>query len=43
MLLHEGNLKGDTLSGTMNFGGVNFTRPDGSKPPTIYFAYRKVK
>ena len=43
MLLHEGTLKGDTLTGEMKFGGVNFTRPDGEKPPTIYFAYRKVK
>lgn len=42
MLLYEGKIEGDTLTGTMRFGGVNFKRPDGSSPPTIHFSYKRV-
>src|SRR6185436_14141185 len=31
VLLFEGKLKGDTLSGIERFGGVNFKLPDGSE------------
>jgi hypothetical protein len=42
MLLFEGTLKGDTLSGEMRWGGVSFRMPDGSPPPPIHFLYRRV-
>ena len=42
MLLHEGTLNGDTLSGEIRFGGVAFRMPDGSPAPTVYFSYRRV-
>ena len=41
MLLSEGVLKGDTLSGVIRFGGVAFRMPDGSPPPAIHFSYRR--
>lgn len=41
MLLYEGVLAGDSLSGVMRFGGVDFRRPDGSGPPEVRFAYRR--
>ena len=43
MLLFEGTLRGDTLSGVLRFGGVRFRMEDGSAPPPIHFAYRRVK
>ena len=42
MLLYEGTLKGDTLSGDMRWGGVSFRMPDGSPPPAIHFLYRRI-
>jgi hypothetical protein len=41
MLLFEGHMKNGELAGTMRFGGINFTYPDGMVPPAIKFAYRK--
>lgn len=41
MLLYEGVLSGDVLSGEMVLRGVNFVRPDGQKPPTIHFAFKR--
>lgn len=38
MLLFEGTLVGDTLSGLNRFGGVNVIRPDGSPRPPVHFA-----
>ena len=43
MLMHEAILAGDTLKGENRFGGIDFIRPDGSRPPVIHFAYRRVK
>jgi hypothetical protein len=43
MLLSEGVLKGDTLSGMIRFGGVAFRMKDGSEPPPIHFSYRRVR
>ncbi len=41
MLLFESTLDHDTLTGTMRFGGIAFTHADGSKPPTLYFSFRR--
>jgi hypothetical protein len=41
VLLYEGKLEGDTLSGKMRFGGVDFRRPDGSPPPPIHFSFKR--
>jgi hypothetical protein len=41
MLLFEGTLAGDTLTGQMRLGGVDFRRPDGSPPPVIHFSFRR--
>jgi hypothetical protein len=43
MILHEATLVGDTLKGQNRFGGIDFVRPDGNRPPPIYFEYRRVK
>jgi predicted alpha/beta superfamily hydrolase len=43
VLLFEGTLKGDTLSGIMRFGGMDFRLPDGSKPPTIHFSFKRAR
>ena len=43
MLLHEGTRTGETLAGTLRFGGVNFRMDDGTKPPTISFAFKRVR
>jgi predicted alpha/beta superfamily hydrolase len=41
VLLYEGTLEGDTLSGQMRFGGLDFRLPDGSKPPPIHFSFKR--
>lgn len=41
MLLHEGKRRGDVLSGTVRFGGINFTPPDGAPLPEHRFELRK--
>ena len=41
VLLYEGKLEGDTLSGKMRLGGVDFRRPDGSALPPIHFSFKR--
>jgi pimeloyl-ACP methyl ester carboxylesterase len=44
MLIHEGRFQGDTLRGTMRFGGVRLVRPPGMPgPPTVRFELEQVK
>ena len=43
MLLYEGKLEGETFAGKMRMGGVNFKRPDGSSPPTLFFSFKRVR
>jgi hypothetical protein len=43
VLLFEGTLKGDTLSGTERFGGIDFVRPDGSRPPDLHFLFKRAR
>jgi hypothetical protein len=43
MLMHEGHLDGDVLSGVVRFGGVKPVWPAGEKPPTHHFVLRRVK
>ncbi len=42
MLIHEASVNGDEMTGTMNFGGIDFVMPDGTPPPPIYFAFKRV-
>ncbi len=42
VLLFEGALKGDTLTGKMRLGGVDFRRPDGSSP-SVHFSFKRVR
>ena len=41
--LFEGTLNGDTLAGTVRFGGIDFRRPDGSAPEPLYFSFKRVR
>jgi hypothetical protein len=43
MVLFEGVLHGDTLSGAMRFGGIDFKTDDGSAPPPLHFEYVRSK
>lgn len=43
VMLFEGKLEGDTLSGTNRFGGIAFRRPDGSEPPPLQFSFKRVR
>ena len=43
VLLYEGKLEGDTFTGQMRFGGVNFKRPEGMPPDPIRFSYKRVR
>jgi hypothetical protein len=43
VLLFEGNLEDDALTGTMRLGGMNFRRPDGSRPPVVHFSFKRVE
>ncbi len=43
LLLFEGALRDDTLSGQGRFGGIDFRRPDGSKPPPTHFIFKRVR
>jgi hypothetical protein len=43
VILFEGKLDGDMLSGTSRFGGIDFVRPDGSRPSPIHFAFRRAR
>ncbi|HKP14738.1 MAG TPA: alpha/beta hydrolase-fold protein [Gemmatimonadaceae bacterium] len=42
MLLFEGTIRGDTLSGDMRFAGISARGPDGDAPPPIHFSFRRV-
>ena len=42
VVLFEGTLKEDTLEGTTRFGGIDFRRPDGTKPPPLHFSFKRV-
>jgi hypothetical protein len=42
VILFEGKLEGDTLGGKSRFGGIDFRRPDGSRPPQISFLFKRV-
>ena len=41
--LFEGKLEGDTLAGTVRFGGVDFRLPDGSTSPPLHFSFKRVR
>lgn len=43
VILFEGTLKGDMLTGKSRFGGINFRRPDGSPPPSPSFSFKRVR
>ena len=43
VILFEGKLEGDTLSGTSRFGGIDFRMPDGSPPPSPSFSFKRVR
>jgi hypothetical protein len=43
VVLFEGRLEGDTLAGTSRFGGMDFRTSDGSRPPPLYFSFRRVR
>lgn len=43
VLLYEGKLEGDTLTGKMRLGGVDFRRPDGLPPPVLSFSFKRVR
>jgi predicted alpha/beta superfamily hydrolase len=43
VILFEGTLEGDTLSGKSRFGGINFRRPDGTPPPSPSFSFKHVR
>lgn len=42
MLLFEGKLNGDSISGEERIGGVSFRMPDGSSPPPLHFSFKRV-
>ena len=39
--LFEGTLKGDTLSGKVRFGGINFKPPDGFPDDPLLFSFKR--
>lgn len=41
--LFEGTLKGDTLAGTVRFGGIDFRLADGSPPEPLHFSFKRVR
>jgi pimeloyl-ACP methyl ester carboxylesterase len=43
VILFEGKLEGDTLSGKSRFGGIDFRRPDASPPPSPSFSFNRVR
>jgi enterochelin esterase-like enzyme len=42
VLLFEGTLKGDTLSGQMRFGGIDFRHPEGLGSNILRFSFKRV-
>jgi len=43
VVLFEGKLEGDTLSGTDRFGGIDFRLPDGSPPRPLHFSFKRAR
>lgn len=43
VILYEAKRTGDTITGAMRFGGINFVRPDGRTGPLERATFRKVK
>jgi hypothetical protein len=43
VILFEGELKGDTLSGKSRFGGIDFRLADGSAPPSPSFSFKRLR
>jgi hypothetical protein len=43
VILHEGTLAGDTLSGKTRWGGIRFTYPSGMGPPDPGFLFVRVR
>jgi hypothetical protein len=43
VVLFEGKLEGDTLAGKSRFGGIDFSLPDGSPPPSPSFSFKLVR
>jgi len=43
VILFEGKLEGDTLSGKSRFGGIDFRMPDGSPPPSPSFSFKRIR
>jgi hypothetical protein len=41
MNLFEGTLKGDTLSGKVRFGGIDFRPPEGLLHKPLYFSFKR--
>jgi predicted alpha/beta superfamily hydrolase len=41
--LFEATLSGDTLSGTVRFGGVDFRKADGSAPEPLHFSFKRIR
>jgi len=42
VILYEGKLEGQALTGKMRFGGVDFRMPDGTKPIFPSFSFKRV-
>jgi hypothetical protein len=42
MLMHFAEVDNDSLKGESTFGGIDFVRPDGRRPPPIHFAFKRV-
>jgi hypothetical protein len=43
VILFEGKLEGDVLSGKSRFGGIDFRMPDGSPPKSPSFSFKRVR
>ena len=43
VILYEGRRDGDTLTGQMRFGGVEFRMPDGTKPALPSFTFKRLR
>lgn len=43
MLMHFAEVNGDELAGESRFGGINLVFPDGRRPPTVHFAFKRLR
>ena len=43
VVLFEGVLRDDVLSGASRFGGIEFRQEDGSPPPSLHFEYVRLR